>query len=68
MEIEGTIALIIRDNGQGFDVKEILSMESYRTGLGLGSMKERAELLGGFFSIESAKGTGTVVRVSWPIK
>jgi len=68
MKTESRIELIIQDNGQGFDVKNILSVESYRRGLGLGSMKERTELSGGSFSIESIKGKGTVIRASWPIE
>jgi signal transduction histidine kinase len=56
------IELVIGDNGIGFD------MESIKKGLGLGSMRERAELSGGAFGIESVKGKGTVIRASWPIE
>ena len=59
------IELVIRDNGQGFDVEETLSKESYERGFGLSSMRERAELTGGSFSIESNKGAGTVIRATW---
>jgi signal transduction histidine kinase len=62
-----TIELTIQDNGQGFDVQEVLSMERSMRGLGLSSMRERAELLGGSFVIESVRGKGTVIRASWPI-
>ena len=55
------IELVIEDNGIGFD------MESVKRGLGLGSMRERAELSVGSFDIESVKGRGTVIRASWPI-
>jgi len=61
------IELAIADNGGGFDVKEILTQESVRRGLGLESMRERTELSGGSFMIESAKGQGTVIRASWPV-
>ncbi len=56
------IELVIEDNGIGFD------MESIKKGLGLGSMRERAELSGGSFDNESVKGRGTVIRASWPIE
>jgi signal transduction histidine kinase len=56
------IELAIEDNGIGFD------MESIKKGLGLGSMRERAELSGGSFDIESVRGRGTVIRASWPIE
>ncbi len=58
---EGRIELVIEDNGIGFD------MESITGGLGLGSMRERAELSGGSFDIESVLGKGTLIRASWPI-
>jgi signal transduction histidine kinase len=62
------IELVIQDNGQGFDVKDTLSKEKYKRGLGLSSMRERAELSGGSFDIESIRGKGTTIRVSWPIE
>jgi signal transduction histidine kinase len=55
------IKLTIQDNGQGFDLNHA------RSGLGLSTMRERADLSGGSFDLESATGKGTVVRVSWPI-
>ena len=59
-----TIELIIQDNGRGFEV----AVDTPRKGLGLSSMRERAEFSGGTFSIESAQGKGTVVRASWPLE
>lgn len=51
------IACVIKDNGRGFDV------ETQKAGVGLHSMRERAEALGGTFTLESAPGQGTTVRV-----
>jgi len=59
---DGRVDLVIEDNGIGFDMKNI------RKGLGLGSMRERAELSGGSFDIESVKGTGTNIFASWLIE
>jgi signal transduction histidine kinase len=59
---DGRIELVIQDNGIGFD------MESINKGLGLGSMKERAELSGGSFDIESIREKGSLIRASWPIE
>jgi signal transduction histidine kinase len=64
---EKVIELAVQDNGQGFDYQETLSVEGPGRGLGLASMRERAEHSGGSFSVESTKGKGTVIRVSWPI-
>jgi signal transduction histidine kinase/HAMP domain-containing protein len=59
------IELVIRDSGQGFDLSEAQSRKDSSRGLGLDSMKERIELSGGSFLIESNKGKGTVIRASW---
>ena len=55
----GTFSFVIRDNGQGFDV------ENAEKGLGLESMKERVELSGGEFQVESMIGQGTTIRAIW---
>jgi PAS domain S-box-containing protein len=55
------ILLTIQDNGQGFDLK------TTKRGLGLSTMRERAELSGGSFDLESTIGKGTLIRVSWPV-
>ncbi len=65
--IKDRIELIIKDNGGGFSLEEIQSAEKPKKGLGLTSMRERAELSGGSFMIESAPGAGTTIRASWPI-
>ena len=68
MTLEGTddqMELVIEDNGQGFDLDQVRSVKVPEGGFGLTSMKERAELSGGSFSIKSAKGEGTTVRASW---
>ena len=62
------IELLIQDNGRGFDLKEKLSLDGSKRGLGLSSMRERAELSGGSFDIESSVGKGTIVRASWPLR
>jgi PAS domain S-box-containing protein len=59
------LELVIRDRGKGFDVGEASAGPG--DGIGLQSMRERAELSGGMLSIESAPGKGTVVRATWPI-
>jgi PAS domain S-box-containing protein len=61
------IQLVVRDSGQGFDLEEAFSRKGTAKGLGLDSMRERAELSGGSFSIESSKGAGTVIRATWPV-
>jgi PAS domain S-box-containing protein len=64
---ESTIEWIVKDNGMGFNLEEILSSDRTRRGLGLNSMRERAQLSGGTFEIETAPGAGTVIRANWPV-
>lgn len=56
------LVLIAEDNGNGFD----LSMSS-RKGIGLSSIKNRVELLNGTFSINTAPGQGTQVKITLPL-
>jgi len=63
----GTIELVIQDNGQGFDFDAATSLGSLESGLGITGMSERAHLSGGTFAIESVKGVGTTVHLSWPV-
>ena len=63
------IELAVEDNGQGFDQAEVWSkIERLGGGMGLVTMRERAEFSGGMFLIESASGKGTSMRVVWPIQ
>lgn len=64
---EGSIEIAIQDNGQGFDAKRPVATEA-RGGIGIPGMKERVELSGGAFSIESKLEGGTTVRAKWEIK
>ena len=52
--------LKIQDNGVGFDP------ENCPKGLGLSSIKERSQLSGGIFILESSPGKGTCLEVRWP--
>jgi signal transduction histidine kinase len=58
---DGIFSFMIRDDGQGFD------MEKAQMGLGIESMRERTELSGGEFQIESIIGQGTTIRAIWSI-
>ncbi len=61
LKLDNTFTLTIRDNGQGFDIENAVK------GLGLESMRERVELSGGNFIIESVRSAGTTIRASWPL-
>jgi signal transduction histidine kinase len=61
--VDGRLLLTVRDDGIGFD-PQAAGVRSRR--LGLTSMEERAEALGGTFAIESRAGKGTTVRLEVP--
>lgn len=61
------VNLRIKDDGVGFDISSLkVPDDNANKGFGIIGMKERIELLGGSFSIESDVGVGTVVRVQLP--
>jgi len=61
-----SLQLIVTDNGKGFDLNEVTRLRGAGHGLGLISMRERSELLGGTFTVESASNEGTTITVTIP--
>jgi two-component system, NarL family, sensor kinase len=58
-----SFVLLIEDNGKGFEMSQLKSIE---TGIGLKNMRSRTELVGGKFTIESAPDQGTSVQIHIP--
>lgn len=58
-----SLVAIAEDNGSGFNLDETARTSGR---LGLLSMRERAEMMGGVFEIESSPGSGTTVYVEIP--
>ncbi|MDX1524454.1 MAG: ATP-binding protein, partial [Anaerolineae bacterium] len=56
----------VKDDGVGFDTGN-LRLPLERHSLGLVSMRERAELLGGQFTLTSSPGHGTTVQAVLPL-
>ncbi len=63
---KSTVVVSIADNGQGFDVAEVLAQAEQSNGMGLLSMRERVTLLGGSFDLEAQPGEGTHLNFSIP--
>ena len=61
--VDDAIHLLISDKGQGFDLKEAAEGR----GLGLWSMRERVQLVGGQFEIHSDTQKGTRIAVWAPL-
>lgn len=62
-----SVELVVQDNGIGFSIEDVLSVDDSLRGMGLSSMKERVELTEGKLTINSGSGEGTQVIASWPI-
>jgi len=61
---DGNLALVIHDDGIGFDVP---STQTQAVGLGLIGINERAALVGGRASIKSSPNNGTTIEVFLPL-
>jgi len=59
------VCLTIKDNGKSFQVDRVLHAKKNKR-LGLLGMRERVEMVGGSFSVESAPGKGTTIRAEIP--
>lgn len=57
------ICLEVADTGRGFDQQSISPGTQH---LGLAGMRERVQVLGGTFEVESAPGAGTRIRARVP--
>lgn len=58
------IIFAAKDDGAGFDAFEL---NQHKDSLGLLSMRERASMLGGSFSLQTARGKGTHIRIKIPL-
>lgn len=62
-----SLYLEVIDNGIGFDPTTTIRYPDKRLGLGLTSMRERAEMSGGAMDIISLPGHGTTIRATWTL-
>ncbi len=62
---ENVVELTVRDNGHGFDSQAVAFSES--RSLGLTSMRERAEMMGGALLVRSTPGAGTSITARIPL-
>jgi signal transduction histidine kinase len=64
-ELPETIFMSVQDDGKSFDADQVWRRNGKKR-LGLLSMRERAEMLGGSFRIDSTPGEGTTITVQVP--
>jgi signal transduction histidine kinase len=60
----GRVLLLVEDQGVGFNATAI---EPSQETVGLSSMRERAEMMGGSFTVEAQPGAGVRIRVEIPV-
>ena len=63
--VDNGLKTMVKDNGCGFETGDVAS-GSMCKGMGLLSMRERAELLGGSLSVESSPESGCEIIVYIP--
>jgi len=59
---DGRLTLTIEDDGQGFEQERI----GVKQTLGILGMRERCEMMGGEYTLQSAPGEGTTIAVTVP--
>jgi PAS domain S-box-containing protein len=65
-KLQDAIRLEIHDNGKSFDMERVLFAKRHKR-LGLLGSRERVEMVGGKFGVESAPGQGTTISAEIPI-
>jgi signal transduction histidine kinase len=65
LKLAKCVCMKIKDDGKSFDMERV-SKAKGRKRLGLLGMRERVEMVGGTFCVESAPGKGTTIQVEIP--
>jgi signal transduction histidine kinase len=65
-EADGQLALVVDDNGRGFDPLTVPGPDAFGRHQGLRNMRDRATGMGGTFAIERPDGPGTRIIVRVP--
>jgi len=60
------VCVLIKDNGKGFNIKNVRNFKELSKGLGLIEMRERIETIGGNLTIKSSLGKGTKLLIEIP--
>ncbi|MGB8337417.1 MAG: histidine kinase [Burkholderiales bacterium] len=64
-KLNDVMELTIHDNGKGFKPDDVRTRTGSHGGFGLTIMKERAEMSGGSYVLQSAENMGTRIRAAW---
>lgn len=64
MKLDDELLLTIEDDGKGFEIGEKINGD----GMGLKSMRNRINSIGGEFNIDSSSGNGSIITIEIPLK
>ncbi len=67
-QTDKVFAIIVQDDGEGFDVKSVTKNYDERGSFGLMTMSERASLINAKYKLQSEPGKGTSVILGFPLK
>jgi signal transduction histidine kinase len=66
--VDRSVLFSIQDDGIGFDEKGVSAKNPEEKGLGLTTMRGRAQMAGGVLKIHTQEGKGTLVTLDIPVK
>ena len=67
LDLDGAYArAVVEDDGVGFDVEQVLASAEAQKKIGIASITDRVEMLGGTLTIESVLGVGTKATLRVP--
>lgn len=64
----GALVAVVRDEGPGFDVNLVSNTYANRGSLGMVNMRDRARLIEGQLTVDSAPGRGTRISLMVPLR
>lgn len=65
-ETADLVSTTIKDDGQGFDIDQVLNNYEQRGSLGMVNLRERTETVAGQLTMDSAPGKGTTITICVP--
>lgn len=63
----GAVVLVVEDDGDGFEMAQVMASSEKRERIGLYGVEERALLVGGRLAVESKPGAGATISVEIPL-
>ena len=65
--LSDSVEMSVTDDGQGFDVEQVIDADLPGSGMGLRSIRERVKRENGQLTVVSSQGAGTTIEVRLPV-